>query len=95
MSQIRALESLSGFISTEATLSGKLSADGGLKGKLSIVKEYNSYSGDYSVVPRAFNAQTLETADKLLSKDIIVTEVPYFETSNTSKGVTVYIAKET
>lgn len=95
MSGIKALGTLRGTISAESTLSGKLSASGGLSGKLSMATaaSYEVYEGDYKVVPQAFNTQTLETANKLLKENIVVAEVPFFETSNET-GLTVYIARE-
>lgn len=81
-------------ISVVESLSGKLSRIDGLTGQLTISQVYDSYTGDYKVVPQAFSTQTLKTANKLLSQDITVAEVPYFETGNASNGVTVYIAKE-
>ena len=81
-------------LSAKATLSGKLSCNGGLTGTLSVGHgyDYETYDGEYEVVPRAFNSQTLKTANKLLMKDITVTEVPFFETSNEQDGKTIYIA---
>lgn len=81
-------------LSVKATLSGKLSCNGGLTGTLSVGHgyDYETYDGEYEVVPRAFNSQTLKTANKLLTKDITVTEVPFFETSNEADGKTIYIA---
>lgn len=52
------------------------------------------YTGEYEVVPKAFSSQTLETANKVLDENVVVAEVPYFETSNTSAGKTAYIARE-
>lgn len=83
-----------GHISGLCTLSGKLTCFGSLSGKLSAVIDFNAYSGEYEVVPNAFNTQVLPTANKVLKKDIIVQKVPYFETSNNYDGVTVYIAEE-
>ena len=60
MDDIKAVEMLSGFISTECTLVGKMSCADGLTGKMSVV----------------------------------ITKVPYWETSNSSNGTTAYIAKE-
>lgn len=51
------------------------------------------YSGAYKVIPAAFESQTLDTNNKLMTDDVTVTEVPYYETSNES-GKTVYIADE-
>ena len=38
--------------------------------------------------------QTLDTSGKVLSEDLVIHEVPYYQTSNASGGVTSYIAKE-
>lgn len=51
------------------------------------------YEGEYTATPKV-EAQTLPTAKKYLDKDITLLAIPYFETSNTSGGNTVYIAKE-
>ena len=60
MDDIKAVETLSGFISAECTLVGNVSCAGGLTGKMSAA----------------------------------ITKVPYWETSNSSNGMTAYIAKE-
>ena len=52
------------------------------------------YNGAYSVTPSAAGAQTMRTAGKLMDADITVQKIPYFETSNTSDGVTVIIGSE-
>lgn len=51
------------------------------------------YEGAYTVTPKAHTSQTLETANKYLTDNVLVLEVPYYETSNTS-GMTAYIADE-
>lgn len=89
MSSIKAFECLTGHISGLCTLSGKLTCFGSLSGKLSAVIDFNAYSGEYEVVPNAFNTQVLPTANKVLKKDIVVQKVPYFETSNNYDGVTM------
>lgn len=94
MSSIKALESLSGTISAECTLSGKLSCEDGLNGSLSITTEYDAYTGNYQVIPHAFDAQILNTENRLCKEDIVVVAIPYWETSNDSDGVTAYIGKE-
>ena len=53
-----------------------------------------SYTGEYQVTPKAFNSQTLDTANKVLDADIVVSEIPYYETANETGGVTSYIARE-
>lgn len=50
------------------------------------------YVGDYTVTPQAFEEVILETNGKKMTKNVTVKEIPYFETTNTSGGVTVYIA---
>lgn len=94
MSGIRALDSLSGKISGESVLKGTLSGIESLNGSICVTREYDTYSGDYKVVPKASGSQILNTANKVLKEDILVTEVPYWETSNESNGTTAYIAKE-
>ena len=78
MSGLKAFESIRGTISGESTLSGTLSAATGQ---------------DYDI-PDVENEQTLETAHKVLTDNIVVAKVPYFETSNDSNGNTAYIGKE-
>lgn len=48
------------------------------------------YDGKYEVTPK-FVPQTLNTADKMLTKDITIGEIPYTETPNSAGGVTVTI----
>ena len=94
MDDIKAVETLSGSISANCTLTGNVSCTGGLTGKMSITQEYDAYTGDYKVVPQAFNEQVLPTAHKVLAEDVVISKVPYWETSNVSNGTTAYIAKE-
>lgn len=65
-----------------------------LKKKYQAHADDEGYTGEYEVVPKAFSSQTLETANKVLDENVVVAEVPYFETSNTSAGKTAYIARE-
>lgn len=51
------------------------------------------YTGEYEVTPKV-DAQTLPTAQKFMADDVTVFGIPYFETSNTSDGNTVYIGTE-
>ena len=54
--------------------------------------EVPAYSGRYTITPDASNEQTLSTAQKKLTDDIVVEKIPYFEVSNNSGGKTVTIA---
>lgn len=56
-------------------------------------KDYDAYLGKYQVVP-AVKKQQLDTKDKLMKKDVVISAIPFFETSNDEGGNTVYIGKE-
>lgn len=51
------------------------------------------YTGATSVIPKAHDEQVLQTQNKIVLDNITITEVPYWETSNSS-GMTVFIANE-
>jgi len=86
MSGIKSFESISGSISGESTLQGTLSVATG--------QDYDIYVGDYEITPMVDKDQTLNTANKLLTKDLVIAKVPYIETSNDSNGKTAYIGKD-
>ena len=48
------------------------------------------YEGEYVVTPKA-EAQTLETAERMMEDNVVVLEIPYAEVSNLSGGYTVII----
>ncbi len=50
----------------------------------------SDYSGPYTVIPMAFSDVELDTNWKTLRDDVVIKEIPYYETSNVS-GFTVYI----
>lgn len=52
------------------------------------------YEGAYTVHSAVHEAQELPTANKRLIKNITVEKIPYYETSNLSDGITVYIGDE-
>lgn len=66
-----------------------------LKGRITINRGSSSpiYDGPTRVKPRPFEEQVLETQDKLMLDDVTVLAIPYFETSNPSDGLTVYIGE--
>lgn len=56
--------------------------------------EYDSeYNGEYEVTPLVDKETTLPTANKIMARNVVVKQVPYFETSNNTGGETVYIGK--
>lgn len=50
------------------------------------------YEGNYEVTPLAFQRTVLNTEGKKMENNVVVKEIPYYETSNLSGGTTVYIA---
>lgn len=57
-------------------------------------EEDTNYSEEYEVTAKAFDKQILNTSGKKLKEDIVINQVPYYETTNRGGGVTSYIAKE-
>lgn len=49
------------------------------------------YDGTYTVTPKAYNAQILDTSGKLMENDVTVYKIPYNEVSNPTGGKTVTI----
>lgn len=49
------------------------------------------YNGQYEVTPLAHLEQILRTEATILERDIVVGEIPYYETSNAAGGYTVII----
>lgn len=81
------MEKLHGTLSaTSATLHGTLSAQSVIGADI--------YDGEYTVHSEAHEVQTLPTANKHLIKNITVEKIPYYETSNLSDGITIYIGDE-
>lgn len=56
--------------------------------------DYPEYSGPYEITPMAYTEQILDTDGKLMTDDVTVHKVPYWETENLKSGFTVYIASE-
>lgn len=71
-------------------------AKGELHGTLSAVTgiSVELYEGAYTVHSAVHEAQELPTANKHLIKNITIEKIPYYETSNLSDGITVYIGDE-
>lgn len=51
------------------------------------------FTGDYEVTPR-IQSQIVPTKDKVMSDDMTVKAIPFYNVSNTSGGHTVYIGSE-
>lgn len=52
--------------------------------------EYPYYTGETVVTPKVHESTELETASKVVLQNIVVEEIPYYETSNV-KGKTFVI----
>ena len=57
-----------------------------------MVNEADPYEGDYTVTPKV-TAQVLPTASKIMTDDVTVKAIPYYDTSNLY-GTTIYIGSE-
>ena len=60
---------------------------------VTVYKDADPYTGSYQVTPKV-NAQTMPTAQKLMTQDVTIKAIPIYDVSNGSGGRTVYIAKE-
>lgn len=60
---------------------------------VTLAPDVDFYEGSYEVIPKT-SEQTLETKDKILTENIQICEIPYYDVANTAGGSTVYIGKE-
>lgn len=58
-----------------------------------VIEALPTYEGDYSVTPTV-DGKTIPTQNQIMRKDVTIKPIPFFETSNTSDGTTVYIGSE-
>lgn len=86
--------SLSGCLSSDCSISGELSGQNGMIGDISISNNIPEYIGDHIITPSSKSDIVLNTKDKKLNENITVIKIPYYQTSNTDGGETVYIAEE-
>lgn len=84
---INAKQSLSGTLVKKAQIVGNVGISTG------VVDVTEQYEGDYEVVPTV-DGFTLPTRRKLMTQDLTIKEIPYYDVSNTSGGSTVYIGEE-
>ena len=59
-------------------------------GEVGRITDIEAYSGAYTVTPRVW-AQELETARKVMSRDVGIEAIPLSEASNASGGLTATI----
>ncbi len=85
---------LSGVLQSSGTLSGVVkSAAAELVGRISLNIGHEYYLGSYEATPKT-TPQILPTYDKLMSKDITVKSIPFFEVSNPQGGTTFIIGDD-
>lgn len=75
-------------------ISGQLSTINNVSGIISITgsaNPYPFYDGTTEITPIAHLDILLETEDKIVTDNIIIHEIPYYQTSNLSGGYTVII----
>lgn len=95
MSDIKELVRIDGQLAGQATISAVVAGEETISAVIYIPETTGgeAYQGDYTVTPKAHSATVLETQGKLMTDDVTVIQIPYFETSNTY-GKTAYIANE-
>lgn len=98
---ISKVESLKGFLKLETehlrgklkptiSLRGIVQSEQNLSGTISIIDDYAEYKGNYIVVPKT-ESQTLPTIDKVMSRDMTIASIPYYEVQNEKGGNTITI----
>lgn len=75
-------------------LEGTLSEIPTIYGELSEVIAYQSYTGDYRIVPLFGQDIKLKTENRVLKDNVVVKQIPYFETPTPEGGTTIYIGTE-
>lgn len=84
---------LGGVIAAKATLGGSLQKDASLAGIVQMPVGFEKYKGEYVITPK-LDKQIVEAKDKVMSDDITIKSIPYYEVSNTHGGTTFIIGGE-
>lgn len=87
---------IEGQVSLENLVKGEVNLNNMIDGEsgtfyLASAEAHETYNGNYNVIPSAFEDITLNTNNKIMQRDVTVSKIPYYQTSNTN-GVTIYIA---
>lgn len=89
-------QKISGNISSTNRMNGNIRSAQKIKGNITYGNggdvSIPIYNDEYEVIPLAFQETVLDTTGKYMQRDIIIKEIPYYETSNLGGGITVYIA---
>ena len=83
-------------LTPDHVITGELARGHTITGELTIPSTpgLELYGGPYEVTPKAWDAQVLATNGKLMTDDVTVFKIPYYETSNVFDGLTVFIAED-
>lgn len=81
---------LVGVLMPSGLLSGSIRPAVKLTGKIAIAVDHEYYVGEYEVTPK-IEHQILETCDKLMSNDVMVKGIPFYEVTNPQGGTTFII----
>ena len=90
---------LHGVIKPTVSLVGTLKPSGVIVGQMCmkqpivVPSTQDVYEGSYDVTPKTMQ-QTLQTAEKYMLENVTVRKIPYYESSNSGGGSTVYIGTE-
>lgn len=84
---------LCGQLQETVTLHGTLQSTADLSANLTVppIRGGIPYGGRYEVTPMIATEQVLETAHRVLSRNVTVKKIPIFITTNPQGGETVYI----
>lgn len=85
------IQTLSAELTPINNLNGELSPIEIISGLISATQGLPTYKGVYEVTPLPYIGIQLQTAHTRLNQDIIINEIPYYQTSNESGGYTVII----
>lgn len=81
---------LVGIIKPSGSLSGSIRPNANLIGRVAMSVDHEYYIGEYDVTPK-IKSQVLETRDKLMSDDVTVRAISFYEVSNPQGGTTFII----
>ncbi len=96
--KVHSVSTIKGSITNRASVVGSVQSVASVKAaKIAVGEFYDKidfFDGDYMVTPKAYEQTVLETDGLCMKDNVIILEVPYFETSNLQNGYTVYIGSE-
>lgn len=86
---IKPTVSLVGILKPTVTINGQIC----MNKPVIVPSTQDVYEGSYNVTPKTVE-QTMLTAEKYMLENVTVRKIPYYESSNSGGGSTVYIGTE-